>query len=297
METPSRESDVPSLVPVESRVVLRSLPPPGGVKAPRYELGALLGRGGMGTVHSCEDGRVGRTVAMKTLARGLGDTRMIERFVDEARLQGRLEHPAIVPVYDLGAQGDGTPFFTMKLVRGVTLARVLDARLAADAGSVGPEWSARRLLTAFITVCQAVAYAHRCGVVHGDLKPENVMLPDDGSPARLVDFVGARRSAGDGTVIGTPAYMAPEQLRGEPACIRSDVFSVGVMAFEMLTGALPFGRGRAGDVLLQQSRGVPHVSGVSPCLDAAVRGALAMDPDRRPPSASAFAQLLDSAAC
>src|SRR5687768_16771482 len=163
MDTPTVDSRCETQEGSGPRPVLRSFPPPGGVRRPRYERGALIGRGGMGTVHACEDRRVGRRVAMKTLGRGRGDTAMIARFVDEARLQARLEHPAIVPVYDLGTEDDGTPFFTMKRVRGVTLAAVLGADGdRARESSIG-EWSARRRLQAFITVCQAVAYAHRCG--------------------------------------------------------------------------------------------------------------------------------------
>jgi serine/threonine protein kinase len=262
----------------------------GVLLAGRYHLDKLIARGGVAEVYRARDTANGNAaVAIKLIpaeaADGVGSR---ERFEPSADPRLSLKHPSIASILGSGDLPDGRVYVVMEFVDGEDLRQRLARKRRL------PLETTLQILHA---ICAGVDAAHRAGIVHGDLKPENVMLPDDGSPAKLVDFVGARRSTGDGTVIGTPAYMAPEQLRGEPACIRSDVFSVGVMAFEMLTGALPFGRGRAGDVLLQQSRGVPHVSGVSPCLDAAVRGALAMDPDRRPPSASALAQLLDSAAC
>jgi serine/threonine protein kinase len=262
----------------------------GVLLAGRYHLDKLIARGGVAEVYRARDTANGNAaVAIKLIpAEAAGGVGSRERFEPSADPRLSLKHPSIASILGSGDLPDGRVYVVMEFVDGEDLRQRLARKRRL------PLETTLQILHA---ICAGVDAAHRGGIVHGDLKPENVMLPDDGSPARLVDFVGARRSTGDGTVIGTPAYMAPEQLRGEPACIRSDVFSVGVMAFEMLTGALPFGRGRAGDVLLQQSRGVPHVSGVSPCLDAAVRGALAMDPDRRPPSASAFAQLLDSAAC
>lgn len=222
----------------------------------RYDIGSLLGRGGMGEVLACQDQRIGRTVAMKVLAHDRDDPETIERFVDEARLQGRLEHPAIVPVYDLGTTSDGTPFFTMKCVRGVTLAQILDERREGRSA----EWSTRRLLNAFVTVCLAVEYAHRCGVVHGDLKPENVMLGRFGE-VHVLDWGCASRhseqgslSEIDGThdlrvlsgllertrsrdaILGTPGYIAPEGIRGFHGDPGSDVYALGVILFEILVG-------------------------------------------------------------
>lgn len=227
-----------------------------GEVSARYDLGPLLGRGGMGEVLSCQDQRIGRTVAMKMLAHDRDDPETIERFIDEARLQGRLEHPAIVPVYDLGTTSEGTPFFTMKCVRGVTLARVLDERREGKSS----EWSTRRLLNAFVTVCLAVEYAHRCGVVHGDLKPENVMLGRFGE-VHVLDWGCASRNSGEwsldvvsGThdlrvlsglleksrprdaILGTPGYLAPEGIRGLHGDPGTDVYALGVILFELLVG-------------------------------------------------------------
>jgi serine/threonine-protein kinase len=260
---------------------------------------------------------------MKTLARGRGDTGSIARFVDEARLQARLEHPAIVPVYDLGTEDDGTPFFTMKRVRGVTLAAVLAAGDDRDERATLAEWSPRRLLTAFITVCQAVAYAHRCGVVHGDLKPENVMLGRFGE-VHVLDWGCATRSHadGDGTdtdpdlpsatsgsettdvglllglleearrvgdLVGTPGYLAPELARGQRGDRRSDVYSLGAILFEIVTGRRLFDQptplARLVATLdreeLRPSRRVPELA-IAEELDALVATALHAEPESRP---------------
>jgi eukaryotic-like serine/threonine-protein kinase len=254
----------------------------------RYHLEKLVARGGIAEVYRARDtGDGDATVAIKLIPaeafvrQGTGER--IEHAADP-RLSP--EHPSMVRVLGAGSLPDGRVYIVMDFVDGEDLRQ----RLARE-GRLAPDIAIGILRG----ICAGVDAAHRAGIIHGDLKPENVMLPRDGSPARLVDFVGARRTTPDGTILGTPAYMAPEQLRGEPPCTRSDVFSLGVMAFEMLTGSLPFGRGHAGESLLQQARGVPPLPGVSACLEVAVRSALSSDPDRRPPSAAAFAQLLDSA--
>jgi eukaryotic-like serine/threonine-protein kinase len=212
--------------------------------AKRYRMLDLLGAGGMGEVQLCRDGHVGRDVAMKRVRSG-GEA----RFLREARVQGQLEHPSIVPVYDLGRDPSGRVFFTMKRVRGHTLKQIL-----ADG-----KQSQRKLLTAFSSVCLAVDFAHASGVVHRDLKPANVMLGDFGE-VYLLDWGLAKLASvpdeplGDeptvsreaaapaatinGSVLGTPGYMAPEQARGEIDSVdaRSDVFALGAILFEILAG-------------------------------------------------------------
>ncbi len=223
--------------------------------ATRYRHDRALGRGGMGEVLLADDRRIGRQVAVKTLREhARGDAGATARFLREARIQGQLEHPAIVPVYDLGAHADGQPYFTMKRLRGMTLEQLL-ARLTAGDPDIARAWSVRKLLGGFAQVCQAVHFAHSRGVVHRDLKPSNIMLGDfgeiyvlDWGVARLAgvaDEASTVVTTGDddtdrtahGSVIGTPGYMAPEQLRGDVEAVdaRSDVYALGAVLFEILT--------------------------------------------------------------
>ncbi|MBI5514368.1 MAG: serine/threonine protein kinase [Deltaproteobacteria bacterium] len=222
----------------------------------RYRLGERLGQGGMGEVRLCRDRRVGRDVAMKVIhpeQRGRDDLRA--RFLREARVQGQLEHPSIVPVYDLGLAEEGATYFTMKRVRGLGLDAVL-GKLRSEEPEALARFTRHRLLTAFTTVCNAVHYAHHRGVIHRDLKPANIMLGDfgevyvlDWGVARLVEADGDAQPAVEspvrveaeptkhtalGTVIGTPGYMAPEQLQGHPASVASDVYALGAILFELL---------------------------------------------------------------
>jgi eukaryotic-like serine/threonine-protein kinase len=212
----------------------------------RYESGDVLGEGGMGEVRVCRDLRIGRKVAVKRLKQGLGsrsDARA--RFLREARVQGQLEHPAIVPVYDLGRTPEGVEYFTMKRVRGETLADVL-----ADG-----KHSLRKLLTAYSSVCLAVHYAHMRGVLHRDLKPANVMLGDfgevyvldwglakvTGAPDPAMDQIIDTSSSEDlrtqaGFILGTPGYIAPEVLEGAEPDPRSDVYALGAILFEIIAG-------------------------------------------------------------
>ena len=209
----------------------------------RYEVLGRLGKGGMGEVMLVRDQRVGREVALKRIDRNQPSDRMVQRFLREASVQGRLEHPAIVPLYDLGFDAEGRPFFTMKRLTGTTLRKLL----------AGPdEPSRQRLLRAFADVCLAVELAHTCGVIHRDLKPDNIVLGDfgevyvlDWGVAKVVgetDAEGSEASdSGDdatvpGTALGTPAYMPPEQARGDADLdARADVYALGCILFELLT--------------------------------------------------------------
>lgn len=233
--------------------------------AGRYELRAVLGVGGMGEVRLCRDARIGRDVALKVIRRGQGTRADSQaRFEREARVQGQLEHPAVVPVYDLGVGPDGAAYFTMKRLRGKTLDQVIDALAMGDEDATAA-YTRRRLLVAFTQVGLAVAFAHSRGVLHRDLKPSNVMLGDFGEvyvldwgiakvagapdlPAGDRDPSGAappdrvappthdaQTLAGD--VMGTPGYMAPEQIRGEHDRVdgRADVYALGAILYEILT--------------------------------------------------------------
>jgi eukaryotic-like serine/threonine-protein kinase len=234
----------------------------------------------------------------------LGDLDARRRFRREAQIVARLQHPAIVAVFDYGTLPDGGAYLVMELVKGEDLRHVL-----VREGRLEPARAARILSS----VCGAIEAAHRQGVLHRDLKPENILLPGDDSEAKVLDFGVAkiidhdRREATmadsgtvltvEGAVVGTPAYMAPEQLRGQTPDARTDVFSLGVIAYEMLTGNLPFGRGSLADVILAQARGVSpdDVDELPPPLARAVRMALEPDPDRRPASPQAFAHLIGAA--
>jgi hypothetical protein len=224
--------------------------------AGRYALGAGIGEGGMGEVRQCGDRRIGRDVAMKTVRAGHGSrSDLVARFLREACVQGQLEHPAIVPVYDLGRDPDGRLYFTMKRIHGVTFEHIVDSLRGGDVDAAR-QYTRRKLLTAFASVCQAVHFAHSRGVVHRDLKPGNVMLGDFGEVyvldwglakvARAEDPVAPRdapsiASGSDpgaqtlqGAMMGTPGYMAPEQVRGEEVDARADVYALGAMLFELL---------------------------------------------------------------
>jgi serine/threonine-protein kinase len=195
----------------------------------------------MGEVRRCTDLKTGRDVALKLLlskdeaSRGVREA----RFVREARIQAQLEHPAIVPLYDLGALPDHTPYFTMKKLGGRTLADVLGAIAAGDAAAKA-DYGAQRLLSAFVTCCLAVAFAHERGVVHVDLKPDNIMLGDFGEVYVLDWGAAAVLGEEDSTTrgsTGTLGYMAPERVMGGAAMPdpRSDVWSLGAILFEILT--------------------------------------------------------------
>ncbi len=224
----------------------------------RYALAEVLGRGGMGDVFAARDGRIGREVALKA-ARFDGGEDVLTRFNRECRLQGQLEHPGVVPVYDLGDMSDGAPFFTMKRIRGESLESIVRALARGDAKFTA-RFTRARLLAAFVTVCQTMCFAHRRGVVHRDLKPANVMLGDYGE-VYVIDWgiAKVRSSSGSagppsrkeerpdiedhasystlhGEVLGTLGYMAPEQLHdARNADEKSDVYSLGAILFELLT--------------------------------------------------------------
>ncbi|MBA2303681.1 MAG: protein kinase [Acidobacteria bacterium] len=273
----------------------------------KYRVEQLLGRGGMGAVYRARDVRLDRLVALKVVrADLLGDTEARQRFRREAQIVAGLQHPSIVSVFDYGTFPDGGAFLVMELVRGEDLRRVL-----LREGWLEPE----RALRILMAVCGAIEAAHREGVLHRDLKPENILLPGGAIDAKVLDFGVAKVVRDDrtehetvaadaptlvtaaGMIVGTPAYMAPEQLHGVAPDARCDIFSLGVVAFEMLTGELPFGRGSLAEIVLAHARGVPVFPPLRPLprgIEHAIRAALDTDPDKRPPTVQAFGQLLTS---
>jgi serine/threonine-protein kinase len=211
----------------------------------RYALRGLLGRGGMGEVWLARDVRVQRDVAIKWMrGEGARDPGSVARFLREARVQGQLEHPAIVPVHDIGGT-ERSPYFVMKRLAGTTLADVL-------AVGVNEQWTRRTLLARLVDACLAIELAHSRGVIHRDLKPANIMLGDLGetyvldwglareggaadTPTPPVSRVAHGETAA-GAMMGTPGYMSPEQMRGERVDARTDVFALGCVLFEVLAG-------------------------------------------------------------
>ncbi len=269
----------------------------------KYRIEQLIGRGGMGAVYRARDTRLDRLVAVKVVrAELLQDLDARRRFRREAQIVARLQHPGIVSIFDFGTFADGGAYLVMELVRGEDLRRVLQREGSLDTAR------AARILSA---VCHAIEAAHREGVLHRDLKPENILLPGSGEvEAKVLDF-GVAKLVGEsseetkaghdptltaaGSIIGTPAYMAPEQLRGATPDHRTDVFALGVIAYEMISGELPFSRGSLADVILAQDRGARRLSAAAAVpapLDRVVMSALDMDPRRRPPSPQEFASAL-----
>ena len=220
----------------------------------RYRLGAPIGRGGMGEVLSATDEQIGRQVAVKRLRATEPEPITLTRFLREARIQGRLEHPAVVPVHELSRDEAGRPFFVMKQLAGDTLAHVL-ARLAAGDADALRLYPRQRLLRAFAEICLAIEFAHTRGVVHRDLKPWNIVLGDfgevyilDWGVARVVGDAPGRTTFSDidtaddggtetvaGVILGTPGYISPEQIRGYADLDhRADVYALGCILFEIL---------------------------------------------------------------
>jgi eukaryotic-like serine/threonine-protein kinase len=254
--------------------------------AGRYELDKVIGRGGMSTVHRATDTVLGRTVAIKVLSVALaeGDPVWVARFQREARAAASLTHPGVATVYDTGVE-DGTRFIVMECLPGKSLAMILhdEAPLAAA-----------RAVRIGAQVADVLSAAHAIGIVHRDIKPGNVMVAPDGT-VKVLDFGIARSS--DGTtltqtvsVLGTAAYMAPEQALGQAADARSDIYSLGCVLYAMLAGAPPFSGDLAAAVLHQHVNSEPSslrdaMPAVPPPLAGLVDRMLAKSPRDRPQSA------------
>lgn len=255
----------------------------------RYHVESRLARGGMATVYEAVDSRLDRPVALKVMHRSLAeDEEFVSRFIREAKSAARLSHPNVVAVFDQGAD-DGHVFLAMELVNGRTLRDLLRER-----GSLTP----RQALEILESVLAGLGAAHHAGIVHRDVKPENVLLSDDGR-VKVGDFGLARAVTGHtshsttGVLIGTVAYLSPEQVERGVADPRSDVYAAGILLYEMLTGAKPFDGETAIQVAYQHVHDdVPPPSAVLPDLppeiDALVARATSRDPDGRPDDARRF---------
>ncbi len=274
----------------------------------RYEMGDELGRGAMGVVRLATDNDLSRVVAFKTLlpeeAKRPGAKTSLLR---EARLAGSLEHPNIVPVHELGITAEGQPFFTMRKLRGRTLAAIVKGLRTGDA-DLTTEYGRVRLLSVFIQIGLAVEFAHAAGVVHRDLKPGNIMMGDFGE-VQLLDWGIARKtseppSIGDHvlSLTGTPGYMAPEQIMTQDGTVSTlaDVYALGAILYEILTLHRPFEDPDPEEVMVRccsedplppsiraPDRGIPTE------LDEVCLAALARDPGDRTPSARTLARQVE----
>ena len=254
----------------------------GNETSTRYRIDGEIARGGMGTVLKGRDPDLGRDVAIKVLREDHRDSRdLIRRFVEEAQIGGQLQHPGLVPIYELGTFADQRPFFSMKLVQGQTLADLLEDRPT-------PADDLPRFLSIFASIAQTMAYAHTRGVIHRDLKPSNVMVGSFGE-VQVMDWglakVLARGGIVDdakagkeeppetliatvrsgsvseyshaGSILGTPSYMAPEQARGETDRIdeRADVFALGSILGEIVTGSPAFTGRNSTEILRKAAEG------------------------------------------
>ncbi|MFL6238060.1 MAG: Stk1 family PASTA domain-containing Ser/Thr kinase [Actinomycetes bacterium] len=255
----------------------------------RYRVEAPIAHGGMASVYTALDTRLDRIVALKVMHPSLArDAEFVARFIREAKAAARLSHPNVVAVYDQGAD-DGTVFLTMEYVEGRTLRDLLN-----DLGQLTPA----QALSVLEPVVSALAAAHTAGLVHRDVKPENVLLADDGR-VKVADFGLARAAAATdhtkttGVVIGTVAYLAPEQVERGIADARSDVYAVGVMLYEMLVGKQPYDGETAWAVAARRiNEDVPAPSVAVPStpheLDELVTSTTQRDPANRPPDGSAL---------
>jgi hypothetical protein len=265
----------------------------------RYEIVAEIGRGAMGAVFRARDPKIDRTVAIKTIAIPASSSHDAEhyrqRFFREAQAAGRLSHPGIVIIYDVGEdEAAHTPFIVMECVEGDSLDRLV----AATSTGKLPHEIALKLLR---QIAEALDYAHRQGIVHRDIKPANIMVTAEGQP-KIADFGIAKLAMADttlpGHVVGTPAYMSPEQLNGKAVDGRSDLFSLGVIAYWLVTGVKPFD----GDTLTEICVQVVTRDPVPPSeitadlnidFDYVLSRALAKDPAMRYQSGSEMAADMD----
>ena len=261
----------------------------------RYKIQRRLGSGGMADVYCAEDLQLGRQVALKVLyGRFAEDSEFVERFRREASSAAGLQHQHVVGVYDRG-EWDGTYYIAMEYLDGRSLKQIVQ-----EEGPLEPA----RAIDLTTQVLRAARFAHRRGIIHRDLKPHNVIVDGDGR-AKVTDFGIARAGASDmtqtGSIMGTAQYLSPEQAQGHPVSEQSDLYSVGVMLYELLTARLPFDGESAVTIALKHVNEEPAPPSalnpaVSPALDAVVLRALEKDPARRFTSADEFIAELQAAA-
>ncbi|MCA9596234.1 MAG: protein kinase [Myxococcales bacterium] len=274
----------------------------GGVVDGRYQVEHVLGEGGMGTVYAVRHVTLGRRFALKALRRDLAqDSDLPPRFIQEAKAAAAVSHPNVVQITDFGTLPSGQPYFVMELLDGVPLSRVI-----RDGGPV----PVQRAVGIAAQVAQALAAAHVAGVVHRDLKPDNIQVSPMGDRdlVKVLDFglakvAGGSRFTRAGMVFGTPHYMSPEQAAGEPSDHRVDVYALGIVLYEMLTGKLPFEADTFMGVLTKHIYMTPSLPSqvlgdarVLGPLEAVVMRCLEKKPDKRFASMDELLAELESAA-
>lgn len=253
------------------------------IKLGRYEIVAEIGRGAMGTVYKANDPLIERTIALKTVRLDLShqaNQAFEERFYREAKSAGRLNHPNIVTIYDVGKTGD-TAYIAMEYLEGESLDSLLEKHT-----SLTPA----RLTQIALQIANGLAYAHQHGVIHRDIKPANIILMRRGSVVKITDFgiahIPTSAQTESGALLGSPRYMSPEQVQGKIVDGRSDVFSLGVVLYEILTGHTPFGGDNLSAILYNIMHYQPVLPscanpGVSEAFDPIVMRALAKSPSER----------------
>jgi serine/threonine protein kinase len=254
----------------------------------RYEILENLGCGAACRVDKARDTVIGRTVALKTLLQGFGRNSE-QQFLQEAQTVGRLSHTSIAQLYDVGNDSSGSPFLVMEFVSGKNLEHLLaHSRIPFASAAV---WTA--------DLASALAHAHRAGIIHGDVKPSNIRVTDD-DQVKLVDFGVARfasQVSGSDRVLGTPAYLSPEQIQGQKQDGRSDLFSLGIVLYEMITGVRPFAGNSLGEVCAQILTANPippsqlHRT-LPAAFDRILARCLAKNPDNRYQSGNDLARAL-----
>jgi eukaryotic-like serine/threonine-protein kinase len=260
-----------------------------------YEIRDLLGEGGIGQVHAAHDTVLGREVAIKSLRPELlNDSSFVERCRTEATNLARLNHPNITTLYTLLPDG-GNLYMVMELVRGRTLEQIITER--------GTPFGSAEAVAVIGQAADGLSYAHQMGVVHRDIKPANLIITDSGL-LKIMDFgiarvQGSQRHTRDGSVVGTLAYMAPEQLRAEEVDARTDLYSLAIVLYEMLTGAVPFSETNDYDLMRAQIHTAPErptkaVPGIDPQVERALMRALSKKAGDRYASVEEFKQALGS---
>lgn len=298
------DPDAPRLDAVEAKR-LSSLS--GAVLEGKYHIGRKIGEGGMSWVYQAEEVGTGRTLAIKVLPPRLArDHAAVERLRREAEIAGKFNHPNVCPIFRFGQSGDGMLYVVMPYLEGETL---------NDYEGTVRQVPINEAVSVLVQVAKGLQHAHDLGIVHRDLKPENVMLVQEGRAAAtrravVMDFgLAKERRAGQdvlkltqtGIVLGTPEFMSPEQIRGRPLDGRSDIYALGILAFELITGELPFKGENAQETMVARLKGLPRSMrdirpDVPARLESVIRKALALAPEDRWQTMDDFAAALEGGA-